>query len=478
MINQVKDNLLKQGFNLSTNRILIGVSGGIDSMVLLDILHNVSQNLIVAHFNHQIRPEACADENFVRQFCEGLSIEFCSGQADVLAYAKEQGHSIEEAARILRYQFLFQKAKMFGCDGVAVAHNADDQAETVLMHLLRGSGTAGLKGMQKIEFLPSFSAEIPILRPLLSFTRQDIEAYQKSKQLEYREDQSNWDTKYDRNRIRHDLIPKLKTYNPNVTTALARLADNLANDWQIVESVRKQDWARCLLEKRGEVLVFLLPALQDLPQARLRNLLRHLVSVLSPDIRDFGYIRMMALVDFIGLPAEGKRHEIIDSSLAFIEGDQLMVGDKQQILNLLEKEYPQMDFDLVTLQENQTSIDLGKHWVLKIEHREIEESDWPLIRTSSDSEAWFDAIRVGWPMIIRTASAGDRFSPLGMNNHQVKLSDYFINEKVPNWCREKYPLLTISDEVVWVIGKRISEKFKIDSMTKSILHMELIKKEE
>ena len=208
---------------LDPNRpVLAGVSGGPDSLCLLDILHTAGYRVIVAHFNHQLRPEADQEADSVSARARSLGLPFASACADVRAYAGAHRLSLEEAARMLRYQFLFASARKYEAQAVAVGHTADDQVETVLMHFLRGAGLAGLKGMEYRTLLPVFDQQIPLVRPLLSLWRADTEAYCREHALQPHYDVSNTDQAFFRNRLRHALLPELEKYNPRVKESVCR----------------------------------------------------------------------------------------------------------------------------------------------------------------------------------------------------------------------------------------------------------------
>ncbi|MFH2040471.1 MAG: tRNA lysidine(34) synthetase TilS, partial [Chloroflexota bacterium] len=201
-----------KGLNLDP--ILVGVSGGPDSLCLLDVLVKAKRPVIVAHFNHLLRPESDQEAEHVKHMAQHYGLPFVTGSQDVKAFASKNGFSLEEAARKLRYRFLFAQAHKLGAMVIAVAHQADDQVETVLMHFLRGAGLNGLKGMIPVTLLPEFDPEIRLIRPLLRTWRKDIEAYCETHKLDTVEDLTNLDQTYFRNRLRHSLIPTMETYNP------------------------------------------------------------------------------------------------------------------------------------------------------------------------------------------------------------------------------------------------------------------------
>ncbi len=221
---------------------LVGVSGGPDSMCLLHMLHRLGYPLIAVHVNHGLRPEADQEEQFVRTFAEGLGIEYLSRRVDVRGYAEVPSLSIEESARQVRDQGLFDEAEKTGAAAVLVAHNADDQVETILMHLLRGTGLSGLRGMDFRTLPNAWNERIPLIRPLISTWREEILAYLHEYNLAYIADQSNNDIVFFRNRIRHELLPDLEKYNPRIRQNLLRMSQINKDDYAVLQQLASSAW--------------------------------------------------------------------------------------------------------------------------------------------------------------------------------------------------------------------------------------------
>jgi tRNA(Ile)-lysidine synthase len=236
--------------------VLAGVSGGPDSLCLLGILQEAGYRVIVAHFNHQLRPEADLEAASVSERAKRLGLPFVSDSADVRSYAEQQSLSLEEAARILRYRFLFAAAREQAAQAVAVGHTADDQVETVLMHFLRGAGLSGLKGMEYRTILPVFDPQIPLVRPLLALWRGETEAYCREHDLEPHFDASNADTMYFRNRLRYALIPELEKYNPRIKESLLRSAQALQSDYAALQEGVESAWKNIVIEKGEDWVTF------------------------------------------------------------------------------------------------------------------------------------------------------------------------------------------------------------------------------
>ncbi len=438
--------------------LVVGVSGGADSLALLALLRETGQALIVAHFNHQLRPEADADEAHVRAVAEKLGMLFTNDSADVAAYAAGQRLSPEEAARKLRYTFLFRVARERGAAAVAVAHTADDQAETVLMHFLRGAGLSGLKGMLGQTLLTEFDDRIPLIRPILHLTRSETEAVCHAKGLDFRLDASNADTTYFRNRLRHELIPLLETYNPQVRAALVRTANSLQGDFELLNNLLDETWQACVKATGVGYIAFDYQNLLRQPEAMRRNLLRRAAFSLRPGLRDVDFgalVRSTALKDgdFTG-------------GLALLrEGDTLYLA-------AYEADLPRGNFPLVIMELDIARgewHELPNGWRLLCEP--VAFADY---RPEDEWTAWLDAESVIGRLAVRPARAGDYFCPLGMNGKSVKLSDLFVNLKIPRRMRGTWPVVTLDDEIAWVVGLRRAEVAAVQPGTKRILRIRLI----
>ena len=269
-----KNILLTQCLLSTNNKVVVGVSGGPDSLCLLDLLARVKLPVLVAHYDHHLRPESGEDALRVRQAAARYGFPFFLGESDVAAYARQQKASIEEAARDCRYRFLFETAVNQQAEAVLVAHTADDQVETVLMHLLRGSGLAGLKGMTYRCVLETWNDRIPLLRPLLAYWREDILTYCQERGLQPVMDATNADITYFRNRLRHELIPYLSEYNPQFKRVLWRMALNLGGDFELVQDLTQHQAEALILAVESDAVVLKYTDLKLLNSGLQRNMLR------------------------------------------------------------------------------------------------------------------------------------------------------------------------------------------------------------
>jgi tRNA(Ile)-lysidine synthase len=458
-----------------TNPILIGVSGGPDSLCLLDVLHQAGIPLIIGHLNHGLRPEAEADALLVKQVAADLGVEVILGKEDVSGFALENKLSIEEAARFLRYRFLFSQARLHSVQAVVVAHTADDQVETVLMHLLRGTGLSGLKGMAYVTLPNAWSQDIPLIRPLLSTWREEIVQYCQEHHLRPIQDKTNLDTAYYRNRLRHELIPYLEKYNPQVRKLLWKTAQTLAGDEEIIEQAVASAWKDCLGDQ-GPGYVFLRRSvLIKYGQGLQRRLVRQAIDQVRPGLLDIDFNSLDRAVGFITNPCRSANLSLVSGLHLLLEKDRLWVAAQDAVLP--DFEWPQLPLDLQINLDIPGEVSLPNGWRLKTEP--ARRAELPLSYQSNPDtfQAWLSSECLQQPLIIRSRLPGDRFQPLGMAGHAVKLSDFMINARLPQLARSAWPLVCSNKEIAWIPGQRISHKFRIVETTHQVVHIQLVKDE-
>ncbi|PWH11800.1 MAG: tRNA lysidine(34) synthetase TilS [Anaerolineae bacterium] len=444
--------------------LVVGVSGGADSLALLHLLHTAGFPLLVAHFNHCLRPEAESDAAHVAHIAQSLNLPFVTASANVTTHAQEQGLSIEEAARELRYRFLFHQAREAGAQAVAVGHTADDQAETVLMHFLRGAGLSGLKGMTPRVILPIFDPHIPLVRPLLGWTRAQTESYCHQHHLPYLTDTSNADTTYFRNRLRHELLPRLADYNPQIRQTLAKSALALQGDYELLNEVVDSAWKKVLRTAGDGFLAFDLVQLRTMSPALRRNLFRRAAFALHPNLRD---------IDFAALEraATLKPTDLSSGLKTLIEGETLYVTEDEARLPM---PYPQIYSQHVVAWE-QNSVHrllLDNAWELSAW---LLTDPWPLPK--NHWSAHFDADLTKNQLTVRPFQTGDRFEPLGMPGQTMKLSDLFINLKIPKRARKQWPVVCVGDEIAWIPGLRMSNRYRCTNSTRRVLALRVEKRD-
>ncbi len=459
--------------------ILVGVSGGADSLALLHFLCRFPYPLLVGHFNHRLRPEADSDAAFVRDAAQALNLPFVSDSADVAARARDAGQSLEQAARELRYRFLFRAARDAGAQAVATGHTADDQAETVLMHFLREAGLSGLKGMPPRVLLPVFDAEIPLVRPLLAWTRADTEKYCRQHGIEYLTDATNADTTYFRNRLRHKLLPELQKYNPQIRQTLAKTAQALQGDYELLNEFIEPVWQKTVCATGSGFVAFERSQLDSFSPALRRNLFRKAAFTLQPGLRD---------VDFDALERAAALRpgstDLAGGLTVFTEASKVFVAASEA--DLPSAEWPQLSVNsnqlsVISYQSpvssNQLSVISGENhlqngWVLTCELTD----HCSLITVPLMTDHWsatLDADLTGDRLRVRPFRTGDKIEPLGMPRQSIKLAELFINEKVPQRARKRWPLVCVDDEIAWVPGLRMAEKFKVTENTRRVVKLQL-----
>ena len=455
--------------------VLLGVSGGADSMALMHGLHELGYRLVIAHLDHAIRPESAADADYVQAAAEELGSPFVRARIDVLKVAEAEGQSLEEAAREVRYTFLFKQAREYHAQAVAVAHHADDQVETVLMHFLRGAGLAGLSGMPYRKVMPIWDAAIPLVRPLLDVWREDVEGYLSEKGVTPRFDESNLDQTYFRNRLRHELIPNLETYNPRFRQVLNRTAAVLAGEEDFLEELTQAAWKLCLIERNEGRVLLSLAAFQEYAVPIQRRLLRRAVAQLRPDLRDVGFDVIERALAFLDHPAEVKTLDLA------AKVDLTLLGDKL-VIKAWEADLPDGDRALLPTPVFTADLSFGESvslrngWALQMEMLpDLPEDASVKAAACPVDEVWLDADRLTFPLLVRGWREGERWQPLGMDGHSQKLSDFFINEKVPEHLRAVWPLVCSGEEVVWVTGLRPAELVKVSGETRGIVRLRLVK---
>jgi tRNA(Ile)-lysidine synthetase-like protein len=464
---------LKQG-----DRAVVGVSGGPDSLALLHLFVRARERLGIlphaVHLNHRIRgSEADEDAQAVAATAAQWNVPCTVEQMDVPALASSRRQSLEEAARQARYTVLGQIAVRLGARVIAVAHNADDQAETVLMHLLRGAGLIGLRGMLPVSPLSNYhllaplDAPLLIFRPLLDVPRADIEAYCITHGLSPRFDHSNLDTSYFRNLLRQDVFPVLETINPNVRTMLTRTASVLSAYYDVVKQQIDATCERITIESTDRRIGFDLVAWRALPLALQRATVRRAARHLQKDTRDVSFQHVEDAV------AVGQRGET-GAQATLPGGLTLRVSYDRLVIVTNSTQLPPPDWPLLAPGTTLPIQDLGEYdlpgseWTFSLQPYEgpREGPEWESLL----SDPWmscFDADLLTEPLVLRTRRPGDRFFPLGLGGTQ-KVSVFMINEKIPAEWRDHLPFLVMADQIVWVCGWRVDQRFAVRPDTSRI----------
>jgi tRNA(Ile)-lysidine synthase len=464
--------------HLPTNEIaVIGVSGGPDSLCLLHLAQQIpSLNIIVAHFNHQLRPEANLEAEFVRHVAEQMKLPFVTESADVRGYAEEYKLSLEEAARTLRYRFLFAQARSHLAGVVAVGHTADDQVETILMHFLRGAGLAGLKGMTGSTFLPEFDREIPLVRPILHLWRFETEAYCREHHLQPVYDPSNTVETYFRNRLRHSLIPELEKYNPRFKNTLLRTAEALAGDYEALTGAVDSVWQKVVLNADADHVAFRSSVMEEIPSGLRRNIFRKAMESIQPNLRNLDFNTLERASTFVGARTRSLNPDFIPRQVDLTGGLYLYREGDTIYLAALEADLPSAHWPLINeVYEFQINgqVKLNENFILSAFEVDIETAQ-SFVHGNRDSfVAWLDADLTGDRFTVRTRRTGDVFSPLGMNRQTVKLQAFFINVKIPRRARAGWPLVCAGEQIVWVPGFRLAHPFRVNKKTKRVVKLTL-----
>ena len=438
------------------NKILLGVSGGIDSVVMLDLFLRISHSwnlkLAVVHVNHHLRGRSAdTDEQFVRNLARDFNLPFYGLKSDVKSYSKKNRLSIEAGAREVRFRFFDRMLKQLGYDSVALAHHADDQAETVLMHLVQGSGLRGLRGM-----LPKRDR---IIRSLLPITRGEIEKYSIERKLKFVVDKSNYETRHTRNKIRWDVLQPLKRrMGESVIRSICHTASIVSESESYLEfevnKIRKHVIVSC---SEQEIVL-------DID--RFLHYFKTIQKTLLIQIFEefFHFTRNLRAHEFdriINLAIYGKSGSYIEI------GNHYRIARTKKQLSLIRNinGCPSIPVEIgleILLPE--------RH--LKFHTEILNEKRSEISFINNKKVEYLDMSKIPSPLIVRSVKPGDWFVPLGMKGKK-KLHDFFIDEKVPFYKRSSIPLLVGGDSIVWVMGHRLDERFKLDEDTKKILKVEI-----
>jgi tRNA(Ile)-lysidine synthase len=433
-------------------KVIVAVSGGPDSVCLLEILirlrETLNVSLIVAHLDHGLRPgEDERETEFVETLAMRLGIPCDCERAVQLANAR--GTCLEERARELRYRFFEGVLSKYHAQRVALGHNKNDQAETVLMNMLRGTGSAGLSGMPPVR-------ENCYIRPLIRTTREEILAYVREKGLPYMTDSSNLEKKYLRNRIRMELMPMLLKYQPRLIDHLDDLAFLCREENRFMEreaEKRLQEMIRLASEQAFDISI---DALNGLPVALKHRVIRGAIQRAKGDLRrmDLGHIR--AIVELIAHRRPQARinlpgHIVVKKrydKLQFCAGEEKLSADFSYPIEGLGRFYLEAINRTITCEEISRAEFTG--------------------RSPSDWQCFLDLETLRWPLMLRNFRPGDRFMPLGLNGFK-KLKDLFIDNRIPLEQRRMIPILESHGDIVWVGGIRIDHRYRIRKDTRRIL---------
>jgi tRNA(Ile)-lysidine synthetase-like protein len=459
--------------------VVVAVSGGPDSLCLLHALTQLRDDLgvtlHVAHLDHMIRGAESADEAvFVAELAREWGLRSTVEATDIPALARAQRANLHSAARVARYSFLARVARSTGAQAVAVAHHAGDQAETVLLHLLRGAGPAGLSGMRAVadfgfwiddfglgELLnPKSKIQNPkLIRPLLTTTRDAIERYCAEHSLHPRRDPSNFDLGATRNRIRHDLLPRLIEYNPHIIAALGRTADVCAEEHAFVLAALDQVWPQLAHERAGAIDVDG-PAWRALPIALQRAAIRRAHAYVLAGDATLGLEHVERVRALIERGVGGRIALPGDIALAVGYAGTWTIGATP------EPAGPQLPGDELVLPQ-QGRLALGGGWAL-----EVASVMPPVPRPADTWEVYLDGAAIEWPLVARRRRPGDRLRPVGGRGSR-RLQDLFVDAHVPQALRDAWPIVVTPAAIVWVAGMRAAAGYLATPESQTIIKIRI-----
>jgi tRNA(Ile)-lysidine synthase len=435
MLSELQQHLSNNFPFLNEKKLLLAVSGGLDSMVLASLCHQLSLQIGIAHCNFQLRvEESDADADFVKNFADKNNIPFFLTRFDTQSFAKDYQLSTQVAARELRYQWFYELLEQENFDYILTAHHADDNLETFIINFSRGTGLNGLTG------IPSQNNKI--IRPLLSFSRKEIETYANANEIQWREDSSNLSDKYLRNKVRHRIVPVLKDLNPGFLSAFETTLQQLQQSQSLVNDAAIMVYQQVVTEESNQKNI-------DLDKLKvLPNYKAYLYQWLQP----FGFKAWNDIYDLV---------ESQSGKQVFSTGFRLLKDRSHLILSPLEIK----DATEYWIQENQMQV----NFPLKLSFSKVSD-----ISDVSNTTIFVDEKKLAFPLVIRKPKTGDFFQPLGMNGLSKKISKFFKDEKLSLVEKEKVWLLCSKNEIIWVIGMRQDERFKTENTTQNILQITLL----
>jgi tRNA(Ile)-lysidine synthase len=455
----IEDKVLKtiQDRNMlsSGDRVVVAFSGGIDSTALIYILNSLGKKLKIklfaAHLNHQIRgKDAEADASFVKKTSEKLGIPCFIEKFDVPGFAKQEKLNLEDAARRMRYEFLERIAAKAGANKIALAHTADDNIETFLMRLIRGTGMKGLEGIPPVRD--------KIIRPMIELYRKEIERYLSSKKITARIDKTNYETKYLRNRVRRNLIPALESYNPNIRESLIRAisAANAVQDF--VESKAKEAFKKVVSLKTNDEIRFNIKEFLKIDAMLKGEVLRLAIVAVKKDLVDISRVHIDDIIDQL----EKKRAEVdLPGIYAVVNKGALSISREKPEKNLSKSFMRKLEIPGEINDANDGFI---------IEADVMDSVPVSELHAKNPYQAFLDYDKIAKPLIVRNRREGDIYSPLGLKGKK-KLQDIFVDEKIDIDERDNIPVIEDGKKIVWVVGYRMSEEAKVTPETKKVVKL-------
>lgn len=451
-----KFSMLKKG-----DHVVVAVSGGADSVALLSVLNSLKDELGIAvsaaHMDHMIRGDESKKEmGFVQSLAAGMGVECVAEARDVSAVKNDDGLSLQEAAREVRYEFFRETLNKLKADKVATGHHGDDQVETALMWFIRGASLKGLSGMPPVR-------EGLFIRPLIGVTRKEIEQYLKENNIEYINDTSINEPQYLRNDIRHNLLPLLrKEYNPQIDDAILRMTNLLRQDDEFLERNAKQAVDDCILESDDDLCVSI-EKIKEYPEVLHGRMIMDMVSRIKGDTRGITFKHVDSVCGLIsGGPS--KVVQLPQGLCVWREYDKLIFTYKKE-------QETQFKFSYDRLPESVVIEKSGiKLFFNVLENPDVEK----LLKQREPGTEFLDFDEIRFPLVVRSVLPGDRFYPLGME-HSRKLKDFFIDLKIPVCDRSRIPLLVSEGRIACLCGLRVDNRFKLKKSKLKVLEVRFIR---
>ncbi len=455
---KVLDTIKRENLVQTGDRILVALSGGADSMTLLHVLKSLQKELGIkvfsAHLNHQIRGvEAHSDALFSYRASREMDIRCFLSSVNVPDLAMDKKLTIEEAARFARYNMLFELMKKLRCNKIATAHNLDDQAETLIMRILRGTGLNGLKGIE-------YKRADGVIRPLMDIKRYEIEEYCRLNDIHYITDNTNLENSYTRNKIRLELLPFIEEHFAcNIKEILSRMSNGIREDSRYLEENASKSFDELHQKIEDYAIKFELDGLDNLPDTIIKRMLK------------------LAYAELLG-SAEGLEYIHLDDALKIIKNpkSELMTNFPKGITvekkgyNLYVTEKPIVDEDIDFEYEiNLNGTTEIPELALQIDARTMSREKCKLLSSSSNIKA-FDIDKINGKLVVRNRRVGDKIKPLGFSGTK-KVKDIFIDKKIPQQNRNRIPIFADDNKVIWILGHDISDESKIGEGTKKVVRL-------
>jgi len=449
----IKENLMFD----KGDKVIVAVSGGPDSTCLLYILNAFKEELgitlVGAHINHCLRgDESDKDEEYAKRICESLDINFYSKKVDIHRVSKEKNLSCEMAGREVRYDFFKELITKLNASKVALAHNANDQAETILMRIMRGTGIAGMIGIRPVR-------DKIYVRPILHLSRKEIEKYCLINNISPRIDKSNLENIYARNKVRLELIPYIEeNFNNDIIKTLNRLSDIVKIDNEYLENISQKEYEKCC--EIGKQRVIINKSAFKLHEAILSRIVRSALLAVNHNLYNFEKIHISNVIDL-------QKHDT---------GKSIMLPQNIIVENCYGNIQIYVYVKAMEVYNNQYYLKINErnviHSLNKVVKIDVKSKLQYMEFIGSDYIKYFDYDKISGSISLRYRKDGDKFTPLGMLGNK-KINDLFIDLKIPKAQRNEIPLICFGDDIGWVVGYRVSEKFKVSKDTKNILQIRI-----